>query len=853
VDSHLVIVDVVGTKQLRIINVYRCFNPQDGSTAREKFISQLLLIKSAFIPGTIIMGDFNLDANKQFQANYTHKVLFEDLESHFSELGLIQLVEFDTWSRTVENTKRSSLLDHIYTDDPTRIKSIYPITPIFGDHLMVVSSVIGSKGNLVNILRRDWRKYSPNLLCEMLRKEDWNIGVSDVQGYWNCFENKLINIVDQIVPLRTFTNNHAKNSKCPSHIKKKLNKRKRLLQTQKNNPTSDRQQNIKILNKEIRYFFNSDKRKNVRRGIIPGNSGSLWCAVNIAKDVNNNNLPGVMFKSNEIINGDNLAEEFASYFNTKVLNISSETLPSDTVYNGKRKVVTEELNFMTELDIKECILSLKIKNSEGVDRLPQRILIDGINVLLCPLTGLFDLIYRNKKLPLQWLVSKIIPVHKEGPKHNVKNYRPIANLCSSSKVFEKLILKRIQAIELQNGVDITGKQQHGFKKNHSTLSLGIQIQSLIARALDEDSFVLMASLDLSAAFDIVDVNLLIKRLTIIGLPPDIISLIRVWLSDRCCYVNINNNNSYFYDSLTGTVQGSILGPILYAIYISPLFDICKITSFADDNYVLNWSKNKNQVTERLTDTLTVVVKWLKDSGLKVNESKTELCLFHRKDTQPVQINLSNILVRSKPSINVLGVIFDSKLQWVEQVSKAVRRANSALHAIRLIRKFFTTKELLQLLTANFYSILYYNSEIWHINKLSHNLKQILLSTSAKALKLCQKHVDNSISFINLHRIHNRATPDQMLKYKHALLLYSVYNNNRPNMEWLMLNFQQILTSRQTNFEFIRTNHYRVGQNILINRLSTINRLIPLEWVNLSKSLFKINCKNKFLSITDDIQ
>ena len=184
---------------------------------------------------------------------------------------------------------------------------------------------------------------------------------------------------------------------------------------------------------------------------------------------------------------------------------------------------------------------------------------------------------------------------------------------------------------------------------------------------------------------------------------------------------------------------------------------------------------------------------------------------------------------------MLGVSFDSKLQWIEQVSKAVRRANSALHTIRLIRKYFTTRELLQLLTANFFSVLYYNSEIWHINSLSPNLKQVLLSTSAKALILCQKQVDRSISFVDFHRIHNRATPDQMLKYKHALMLHSLYNNNKPRMEWLMLNFQQILTSRQNNFEFLRTNQYRVGLNILINRLSTLNRLIPLEWVNLSKS------------------
>jgi hypothetical protein len=313
---------------------------------------------------------------------------------------------------------------------------------------MVIITVMGEHGQVKQILKRDWPKYSPNLLCELLSKEDWIIGVNDVQEYWNCLENKLINIVDQIVPLQTFVNNHARNSKCPPHIKKKLNKRKRLLQTQKYSPTNDRQQTIKNLNKEIRSYFTSDKRKNVRRGIVPGSSRSLWCAVNNAKDVYTNSLPGVMFKSSIKINGEDLAEKFASYFDSKVRDISSETLPSKMVYNGKHNLITKEMHLMTELEIKEYILSLKIKNTEGYDRLPQRIIIDGVNILLRPFTGLFDLIYKYKKLPQQWLVSKIIPIHKKGPKHNVENYRPIANLCSSSKFFGKMILKRIQAIEL---------------------------------------------------------------------------------------------------------------------------------------------------------------------------------------------------------------------------------------------------------------------------------------------------------------------------------------------------------------------------------------------------------------------
>ena len=181
---------------------------------------------------------------------------------------------------------------------------------------------------------------------------------------------------------------------------------------------------------------------------------------------------------------------------------------------------------------------------------------------------------------------KDYPYPQKGPKNKIEHNRPIANLCSTSKLFERLILKQIQKIETISNVDLTGTQQHGFKKSKSTATLGLQIQSLIARALDEGDYVLMASIDLSAAFDVVNINLLIDRLRIIGLPEDIVGLIKLWLENRKFYVEVNGLNSMFYDINSGTIQGSILGPILYAIYVSPLFDLTDLSNFADDNFAL---------------------------------------------------------------------------------------------------------------------------------------------------------------------------------------------------------------------------------------------------------------------------
>ena len=174
------------------------------------------------------------------------------------------------------------------------------------------------------------------------------------------------------------------------------------------------------------------------------------------------------------------------------------------------------------------------------------------------------------------------------------------------------------------------------------------------------------------------------------------------------------------------------------------------------------------------------------------------------------------------------------------ISHTIKRSMNALNAIRLIKSYFKKDELLQLITSNFYSILYYNSEIWHLPSLKPSLKQKLLSASARALKICNRQVDNYMSFDNIHTLNKRATPNKILKYKLAICLFKLYNMNYNVVEFCMLNFNQVITSRQTNFITLKNNS-------LSNRLHVINNLIPLEWLNLSIGSFKVNCKKLLLN------
>ena len=135
------------------------------------------------------------------------------------------------------------------------------------------------------------------------------------------------------------------------------------------------------------------KRRRVRKGIIPGNSRSIWKAVKIAKDVNDSEIPTKMFKNNEEIHINDIPECFAEHFAGKIANIVAKIGIDDQVFNGTRKLWKADQNFMKSENIVKAVQSIKMKNAEGEDRIPQRILIDGISVILSPLNELFRKIY----------------------------------------------------------------------------------------------------------------------------------------------------------------------------------------------------------------------------------------------------------------------------------------------------------------------------------------------------------------------------------------------------------------------------------------------------------------------------
>ena len=229
----------------------------------------------------------------------------------------------------------------------------------------------------------------------------------------------------------------------------------------------------------------------------------------------------------------------------------------------------------------------------------------------------------------------------------------------------------------------------------------------------------------------------------------------------------------------------------------------------------------------------------------VNEKKTELCLFHRNDSQLVSVRINDQTVYSKKSMNVLGVVFDCKLSWSEHVAHAIKKSNKSLCALRFLKKFFTSLEMKTLLTSNYYSSLYYNSEIWLSNSLKQELKQSLLSASANAIRSCIPLQNRFISFEAIHKNCNQFTPTQMGYYKLSILLHKLYNSATHCKDWRDLANQIVITRRQTRFRIFKSNNFKIGMNILSNRFFVLNDRIELNDLDLTLPCFKKKMKCLF--------
>jgi hypothetical protein len=845
-NSHVILISIIeSNKTIQLAAVYRAFKLSSNQTHKEEFADQLKIIKG-FLQNdkaSLVLGDLNLDYNKKGLLSYNHHAMFTQLEELESEMNLSQLVKFNTWRRVVNGVLKTSLLDHVYENIHGLVENIDEISKSTSDHTPLLIDVTLKICHKVETkVVRNWSAYSKERLLDLLSKTSWEINCHDVQDFNNELEQKVMSVLEILIPfeeIKVRKNNYSE----PLWLSDMKRKRKNLFKNARRRGSTRLFERCKKMDQKIRREEQKSNKKKIRNKILQGGQRGLWDAVKMAQNKPQNQIPEKMIYNNQELETDaSLAQGFADFFKQKVEKITESTTVEQNVFNGTTKTNADSRNFFTEEKVSAVMKNLKDKSSYGSDNIPVKVLRDAHEILVKPYHRLLNKIYDQNVIPEQWKTSRILPLHKKGKKNLIDNYRPISNLCAGSKVFERLILMRILEIEEQAGSSLTGNNQHGFKKERSTITASLDIQSRVAALMDQDQYVAMASLDLSAAFDVVNVDLLLVRLKKMGLPTDVITLLESWLKDRLCYVEVRNCCSQYFDSDVGTVQGSILGPILFSLFMSPLLEKEDVISYADDSYLLRGSKNKELALQRLQFQVQKVQKWLTSSGLKVNVEKTEIVIFHKTDTATSSIKINEIEIHTKKQMSVLGVMFDSKLEWSLQVENSVRKARSALQALKMLNKYFTTPERLVLITSFFYSRLYYGSQVWLIPSLKRSLKSKLFSASGAALRL----LDKDMSFNALHKKYNRATPTQFQKYITAISLYDLVKKEIPEDEWINLQFNIQNDRRNTKLSFHANNKLKCGLNCLSNRFKSITNEIDKQWIDVTRDAYKTKCKKRLI-------
>ena len=304
-------------------------------------------------------------------------------------------------------------------------------------------------------------------------------------------------------------------------------------------------------------------------------------------------------------------------------------------------------------------------------------------------------------------IARVIPLFKAGDQAVFTNYRPVSILPCFSKFLEKVIYKRL--LNYINELGIFCNNQFGFRKGHSTSLALVDLFDKISSAIDRKEHSVGIFLDLSKAFDTVDHNILLDKLNYYGIRGLALDLIKSYLSDSMQYVQYNQTNSIKRNISCGVPQGSILGPLLFLLYINDLANVSKLLTvilFADDSNIFYSHNDPTILTRVLKEETEKLSEWFKANKLSLNLDKRKYMLFKPKQKKArLNINLfiNNHDITQVSEIVFWGVVLDQHLSWKPQIAQVVNKISKSIGIIYK-SSFYLFKESMRTLYYFFFSL-----------------------------------------------------------------------------------------------------------------------------------------------------
>lgn len=380
-----------------------------------------------------------------------------------------------------------------------------------------------------------------------------------------------------------------------------------------------------------------------------------------------------------------------------------------------------------ECEVVGCVKALKNKKSSGYDDVTMQVVKSCIKTIATHLVFIINMMLETGCFPDSLKITLIKPLHKKGPKNLADNYRPIALLPAFSKIFEKILYSRI--LDFFNKHNVLQNNQYGFRKNLSTSMAIYRFLQEVWQAVDKKRHCAALFIDMTRAFDCVVHPILITQLEKIGIRGISLKLIESYLNNRLQKINLTfldkhtktlqNVESGLQTILMGVPQGSILGPLLFLVYINQLPKVTKhlCVMFADDASFL-FIKDKDTCFEEYKSdikmTLNNLILYLKSLNLTVNLHKTNILQIRNYKKEQLKLNIEHnkTVINEIERTEFLGIILDTHLNWKFHVEKVNNKINSYCYALSVLVDVSSIEVALNAYYANVYSLLSYGIIFW---------------------------------------------------------------------------------------------------------------------------------------------
>jgi hypothetical protein len=551
--------------------------------------------------------------------------------------------------------------------------------------------------------------------------------------------------------------------------------------------------------------------------------------------------------NNESITGDsNIANAFNGYFANIGTELSLKYPHND---NYKRYLTHNNLNnmFLSPVTIQEVINEINRllpHKAPGYDDVAPRVLKKTCDNVVEPLTHIYNLSFRTATVPSDLKVSKVIPIYKKKEIFLPGNYRPISLLSIFNKILERLMYRRLYTF--LHKYDILFKYQFGFREKYSTILALIEIIDNTREELDNGNNVLGIYLDLSKAFDTVNHDILFCKLDHYGVRGHVLQWFQSYLQGRQQLTYVNKSYSSLENVHVGVPQGSVLGPLLFLIYINDISKCIppeKLRLFADDTNVFISGNNFNDIIDEADETLTKLYEWFSCNKLTLNVDKTCYTIFTNRVRPQRNVKLNGTNITYVSSAKYLGVYLDENLTWTDHINFISNKLIKLSSALYYLSSFINMSHVRQIYFSYIFPYVKYGIEIYGRCP-NYNMKRIQITQNRLLKILCHRKKTDSATA--LHQELKLLTIVQIRDLFTSIFVYKQQNNLLPNIfaSYYKRNDELCLrTTRQS--ENIHLPKYRtsIGQNALKYRGAKLWNSLP-ENVKSSKSaaIFKKSCK-----------